>query len=172
MATDIMDEREPALGRVLAHRNQGFIQMTYVPDNPGDIEGDQQSHIEQFYETLAQVSGRPILYNVVAANDKFPGRHRRLLQWLERCRDRGQNIFGQSATVEGGFTFTFADWNLWEDVQAWKEATTGNFEARLQKLGDPDRRPGLRDIAPVQPTSGRMSSSSPSPTQSLNSTRT
>ena len=140
MATDIMDEENIlTLGRILADRNEGFIQMTYVPDNPGDIEGDQQTHIERFYEKLAEVSDRPILYNAVAANDKFPGRHRRLLQWLESCRDRGQNIFGQSATVEGGFTFTFADWNLWEDVPAWKEATTGNFEARLQKLGDPAR---------------------------------
>ena len=150
MATDIMDEENIlTLGRILADRNEGFIQMTYVPDNPSAIESDAQTHIEKFYETLADVSGRPILYNVVAANDKFPGRHRRLLQWLERCRDRGQNIFGQSATVEGGFTFTFADWNLWEDIQAWKDATTGNFEARLQKLGDPARRPGLRDISPV-----------------------
>src|SRR6266478_3838979 len=83
-----------------------------------------------------------------AVNDKFPERHRRLLKWLERCRERGLKIYGQSATVEAGFAFTFADWNLWEDVPAWKEATLGNFEARLQKLGDPERRPGLRDIAP------------------------
>jgi len=149
MATDIMDEENIlTLGRILAERNEGFIQMTYAPDNPGDIEGDQQTHIEKFYETLAAVSDRPILYNAVAANDKFPGRHRRQLKWLERCREQGQKIYGQSATVEAGFTFTFADWNLWEDVPAWKEATLGNFEARLQKLGDPERRPGLRDIAP------------------------
>ena len=124
MATDIMDEENIlTLGRILAERNEGFIQMTYAPDNPGDIEGDQQTHIEKFYETLAAVSDRPILYNAVAANDKFPGRHRRQLKWLERCRERGQKIYGQSATVEAGFTFTFADWNLWEDVPAWKEAT-------------------------------------------------
>jgi N-acyl-D-amino-acid deacylase len=150
MVTDIMDEENIMFfGRLLAERNEGFIQMTYVPDNPGDIEGDQQTHIETFHEQLAEASDRPILYNAIAANDKFPGRHRRQLDWLERCRDRGLKIYGQAGTVEAGFAFTFADWNLWEDVLAWKDATIGNFEARLQKLSDPDRRPALRDCSPV-----------------------
>jgi N-acyl-D-amino-acid deacylase len=150
MATDIMDEENILfLGRLLAERNEGFIQLTYVPDNPGDIEGDQQTHIEEFEENLAQVSDRPILYNAIAVNDKFPGRHRRQLKWLERCRERGLKIYGQSATVEDGIAFTFTDWNLWEDVPAWKEATLGNFEARLQKLSEPERRPALRDSNPV-----------------------
>jgi N-acyl-D-amino-acid deacylase len=150
MATDIMDEENILfLGRLLAERNEGFIQLTYVPDNPGDIEGDQQTHIEEFEENLARVSDRPILYNAIAVNDKFPGRHRRQLKWLEHCRERGLKIYGQSATVEDGIAFTFTDWNLWEDVPAWKEATLGNFEARLQKLSDPERRPGLRDSNPV-----------------------
>jgi N-acyl-D-aspartate/D-glutamate deacylase len=150
MATDIMDEENILfLGRLLAERNEGFIQLTYVPDNPGDIEGDQQTHIEEFEENLARVSDRPILYNAIAVNDKFPGRHRRQLKWLERCRERGLKIYGQSATVEDGIAFTFTDWNLWEDVPSWKEATLGNFEARLQKLSDPERRPALRDSNPV-----------------------
>jgi N-acyl-D-aspartate/D-glutamate deacylase len=150
MATDIMDEENILfLGSLLAERNEGFIQLTYVPDNPGDIEGDQQTHIEEFEEKLAEVSDRPILYNAVAVNDKFPGRHRRQLKWLESCRDRGLKIYGQAGTIEGGFAFTFTDWNLWEDVPAWKEATLGNFEARLQKLSDPERRPALRDCSPV-----------------------
>jgi len=150
MATDIMDEENILfLGSLLAERNEGFIQLTYVPDNPGDIEGDQQTHIEEFEEKLAQISDRPILYNAVAVNDKFPGRHRRQLKWLESCRDRGLKIYGQAGTIEGGFAFTFTDWNLWEDVPAWKEATLGNFEARLQKLSDPERRPALRDCSPV-----------------------
>lgn len=150
MVTDIMDEDNILFfGKLLAERNEGFIQMTYVPDNPSDILGDQQTHIEKFHETLAEIADRPILYNAVAVNDKFPDRHRRLLDWLERCRQRGLKIYGQSATVEAGFAFTFADWNLWEDVPAWKEATIGNFEARLQKLGDPERRAALRDCSPV-----------------------
>ena len=96
MATDIMDERNIlTFARILAERNEGFIQMTYTPET-GDVEGN--THIEQFYETLAEVSGRPILYNAVAANDKFPERHRRQLNWLERCRQKGLKIYGQAGT--------------------------------------------------------------------------
>jgi N-acyl-D-aspartate/D-glutamate deacylase len=155
MVTDIMDEENILFfGRLLADRNEGFIQMTYAPDfqGDGDLEAGLkklQSRLEKFHETLAEVSDRPILFNAVAVNDKFPERHRRLLRWLERCREQGLKIYGQSATVEAGFAFTFADWNLWEDVPAWKEATLGNFEARLLKLSDPERRPALRDCSPV-----------------------
>src|SRR5579872_205817 len=147
MATDIMDEQNIlTFARILAERNEGFIQMTYTPET-GDVEGN--THIEQFYETLAEVSGRPILYNAVAANDKFPERHRRQLKWLERCREKGLKIYGQAGTNEGGFTFTFADWNLWDDVPEWKEATMGNLETRIAKLADPRRRSALRNSAPA-----------------------
>jgi N-acyl-D-amino-acid deacylase len=155
MATDVMDDENILfIGRLLAERNEGFIQITYAPDFQGDGNLEEglrklQKRLEQFHEKLAEVSDRPLLFNAVAVNDKFPERHRRLLRWLERCRERGLKIYGQSATVEAGFAFTFADWNLWEDVPAWKEATLGNFEARLQKLGDPERRPALRDCSPV-----------------------
>jgi N-acyl-D-aspartate/D-glutamate deacylase len=155
MVTDIMDEENILFfGRLLAERNEGFIQMTYAPDFQGDGDLEEglrqlQHRLERFHETLAEVSDRPILFNAVAVNDKFPERHRRLLRWLERCRERGLKIYGQSATVEAGFAFTLADWNLWEDVPAWKEATLGNFEARLQKLSDPDRRAALRECSPV-----------------------
>jgi len=155
MVTDIMDEENILFfGRLLAERNEGFIQITYAPDFQGDGDLEEglrklQKRLEKFHESLAEVSDRPLLFNAVAVNDKFPERHRRLLKWLERCRERGLKIYGQSATVEAGFAFTFADWNLWEDVPAWKEATLGNFEARLQKLSDPERRPPLRDCSPV-----------------------
>jgi N-acyl-D-aspartate/D-glutamate deacylase len=149
MVTDIMDDENMlALGRMLAERNEGFIQMAYAPNNPSERESEAEDQVEKFYEALAEVSNRPILFNNVLANDKFPGRHRRQLRWLEACRKRGQQIYGQAITGENGMTFTFADWNLWENVVAWKEATTGSFEARLQKLGDSERRPGLRDPAP------------------------
>jgi N-acyl-D-amino-acid deacylase len=155
MVTDIMDEENILFfGRLLAERNEGFIQITYAPDFQGDGNLEEglrklQKRLERFHELLAEVSDRPLLFNAVAVNDKFPERHRRVLKWLERCRERGLKIYGQSATVEAGFAFTFADWNLWEDVPAWKEATLGNFEARLQKLSDPERRPALRDCSPV-----------------------
>jgi len=145
MVTDIMhDETALALARVLGERNEGFIQMTYLPE-PGDLEGDPEAHAERHYEELALAAGRPILYNAVAVNDAYPERFRHQLKWLESCVRRGIRVLGQGATLEVGFAFTFKDWNLYDDMPAWNEATTGPIEDRLMKLSDPQRRPALRN---------------------------
>jgi N-acyl-D-amino-acid deacylase len=58
MVTDIMhDETALALARVLGERNEGFIQMTYLPEL-GDLEGDPEAHAERHYEELALAAGR------------------------------------------------------------------------------------------------------------------
>src|SRR5712691_5077061 len=65
MVTDVMrDETALALAEVLAERNHGFMQMALATtDGAHDF-----AHIEQ----LAEVSGRPILYNVVQSFVRFP----------------------------------------------------------------------------------------------------
>lgn len=144
MVTDIMaDETALALARVLGQRNEGFIQMTYVPD-ASQYEGDQQAHAERHFEELAEVAGRPILYNAVAVNDAHPERFRHQLKWLESCVKRGIRVLGQGATLEVGFVFTFKDWNLYDNMPAWNECTVGSVEDRLIKLSDPQRRAALR----------------------------
>jgi N-acyl-D-aspartate/D-glutamate deacylase len=144
MVTDIMaDETALALARVLGERNEGFIQMTYVPD-ASQYEGDQQAHAERHFEELAEVAGRPILYNAVAVNDDHPERFRHQLKWLESCVKRGIRVLGQGATLEVGFVFTFKDWNLYDNMPAWNECTVGSVEDRLIKLSDPQRRAALR----------------------------
>ena len=42
--------------------------------------------------------------------------------------------------------------NLFDDVQAWCDATTGTHAERLAKLGDPARRPALREKLPITAT--------------------
>ena len=144
MVTDIMkNETAIEMAKVLGERGEGFIQMTFAPD-AGDYEGDLQSYAQRHFEELAEISGRPILYNAVAANDFHPERHRSQLQWLESCVKRGIRVYPQTATLEVGFAFTFKDWNLWDDLPAWRECTTGPIEDRLIKLSDPQRRPALR----------------------------
>ena len=64
------------------------------------------------------------------------------IAWLERCRERGIPVYGQGVTTDAGFTFTFEDWNLYDDSEAWMEATTGTLEERLHKLGRPGPPPG------------------------------
>ena len=141
MPTDMMnDETCLVLARVLAERNEGVQQVTLTTD---DVRHDL-AHLEE----VAAVSGRPVLHNVVQAFESKPHVHRRAIEWLERCRERGIPVYGQGATTDAGFTFTFEDWNLYDDSEAWMEATTGTVAERLAKLRDPGRRQALRDNLP------------------------
>ena len=141
MVSDLMaDDTCLAMARVLARRNEGFIQMTLVSTDP--------MHDMNHFEQLATVSGRPVLYNVVQPRDTRPFVHRMTIEWLERCRQRGIPVYGQAVTSDTGMAFTFVDWNLFDECQAWCDATTGTREERKQKLADPARREGLRAKMP------------------------
>ncbi len=141
MVSDVMaDDTCLAMARVLARRNEGFIQMTLVSTDP--------MHDMNHFEQLATVSGRPVLYNVVQPRDTRPFVHRMTIEWLERCRQRGIPVYGQAVTSDTGMAFTFVDWNLFDECQAWCDATTGTREERKQKLADPARREGLRAKMP------------------------
>ena len=145
MATDVMhDDTCRAFARVLAERNEGFMQMLLVS---GDNRRDRA-----FYEEMAELSGRPMLMNVVQAFDHRPDIHRRVLAWLESCRERGIRVIGQGLTTDAGFNFTFEDWNLFDDSEPWCEATTGTREERKRKLADPARRQALKDHMPITAT--------------------
>src|SRR5260370_37121255 len=115
--------------------------MSNIP-NASQYEVDAQDHTEKHFEELAIAAGRPILYNAIAINDAYPERFRRQLHWIESCAKRGIRVFGQSAALELGFLFTFKDWNLWDDMPAWREVTTGPVEDRLIKRSDPELGPG------------------------------
>jgi N-acyl-D-aspartate/D-glutamate deacylase len=137
MVTDVMhDATAIALAEVLAERNQGFMQMALATaDGAHDF-----AHLE----ALAELSGRPLLYNVVQSFVRFPEAHRALIAWLDSCRQRGIRVYGQGVTTTSAFTFTFEDWNLFDDDPAWMEATVGTHAERTAKLADPARRPRLR----------------------------
>jgi N-acyl-D-amino-acid deacylase len=137
MPTDNMsNDTAIALAEVLGRRNQGFIQMNLITGNP-KADG---AHFAE----LARVSGRPVLYNVVQTNDFFPHRHRNILKFLERCRQDGVRVYGQAHMTAAGLTWTFEDWNLFDDSDAWMDATTGTVEEKHAKLADPARRERLR----------------------------
>jgi N-acyl-D-amino-acid deacylase len=141
MPTDMMtDETCRVFARVLAERNQGVQQMTLTT---ADVKHDMA-----LLEELASIAGRPMLHNVIQAIADRPHVHRRGIEWLERCRERGIPVYGQGVTSDAGFTYTLEDWNLYDDSEAWMEATTGTVEERLHKLADPARRQGLKDNMP------------------------
>ena len=141
MVSDLMtDDTCYALARVLGRRNEGFMQMTLVSADP--------SKDPEHFEKLAELSGRPVLYNVVQPRDSMPFIHRGTIAWLDSCRSRGLRVYGQAVTSDTNMTFSFVDWNLFDDCQAWCDATTGTPAERKQKLGDPARREALRARVP------------------------
>ena len=141
MPSDVMhDDTCREFAKVLARRNEGFVQLTMVT---GDKEKDRA-----IFEELAETSGRPIIMNVVQAFDHKPEIHRDTLKWLKSCRDRGIRVVAQGLTTDAGFTFTFENWNLFDDIEAWCEATTGTLEERKAKLADPGRRAALKEKMP------------------------
>ena len=137
MVTDTMCDADVlALAEVLRERDEGFVQITQFT---GDLRADLA-----FQETLAEVSGRPILHNIVVVSQKEPKVHRRRLEWLEDCNKRGLRIFGQGATLRSGFAFTLEHWNLYDSSPAWNRATTGTYQEKLAKLQDPEIRAAIK----------------------------
>ena len=136
MATDVMHhETCLELAKVLRRRNEGLMQMTLAHADNADALRE--------YEELAAVSGRPILYNVLIIMSNLPDAHRGILQWLDGCRERGHRVYAQAVTNDAGFTFSFEDFNLFDDHEVWRECMLGTSEERLRKFRDPARRAAL-----------------------------
>ena len=86
MVTDLMhDETAIAMAEVLAERNDGFIQLSLAP-RP---DGSDQRHCE----VLAEVSGRPVIWNALVALPNFGPLHRGPIAWLKSCTERGLRIY-------------------------------------------------------------------------------
>lgn len=142
MPTDVMhNDTAIEFAKVLGRRNAGHMQCTMVSGNP---KADQ-AHLAE----LAEISGRPMVFNVVQAQDALPDVHRKVMAWLDRCREDGIRVYGQGMTTDAGYSFTFEDWNLFDECPAWREATVGTKEERLEKLADPARREALRQQVPA-----------------------
>ena len=137
MVTDIMSDNEClALAEVLRDRDEGFIQITQAT---GDIKSDLA-----FEAKLAEVSGRPILHNVIAPSSMRPESHRKSLKWLDEANARGERIFGQAFTIRSAFVYTLEDWNLYDSSPAWNYATTGTIEEKMDKFADLEVRGRLK----------------------------
>ena len=144
MVTDLMTEEEIlTFGRVLAELDDGFIQLTY--GNAGEDGYRAMDPKLRVYERLAEVSRRPILYQVVEADDTEPEKHQQVLSWLEKSNRRGLRLYGQGLTVRSGLEFTLQDWNLFDESPSWREITIGSLEDRKLKMNSPDMRSRLRE---------------------------
>jgi len=136
MVTDTMSEEDLlAFAEVLAKRKEGFIQLTQASE---DFKADTR-----LYDRLADVSGRPILFNATAVRDDRPSLHRRTMRWIEETNKQGRRIYNQTATIRQGFIFTFEDWNLFDGSDVWREVTMGTPAERFKKLQNPALRQAL-----------------------------
>jgi N-acyl-D-aspartate/D-glutamate deacylase len=137
MVTDTMcDEDILNLARVLAERDEGFIEITQAT---GHIKDDLA-----FVEKLAATAKRPILFQAITAATKNPDVHRKSLNWLHQAREKGLPIFGQAGTIRSGFAFTLEHWNLYDMAPAWRDMTTGTKEEKIAKMKDPVIREGIK----------------------------
>jgi N-acyl-D-aspartate/D-glutamate deacylase len=133
MVTDTMvDEDILNLARVLAERDEGFIEITQAT---GHIKQDLA-----FVEQLAGTAQRPILFQAITASITNPDIHRKSLAWVERMRAKGLPVFGQGGTVRSGFALTLEHWNLYDVSAAWRDMLTGTKEERAAKMQIPAMR--------------------------------
>jgi len=136
MVTDTMAEKDLlGFAEVLGQRKEGFIQITQASE---DFKEDMR-----LCESLAEISGRPVLFNATVVRDDRPGLHRRTLRYIEDANRRGHQVYNQTATMRQGFIFTFEDWNLFDGSDVWREVTLGTPAERLQKFQNPALRQAL-----------------------------
>ena len=145
MITDLMTEEEVlAFAKVLGKRDEGFVELSYRAK--GDGQGEYAANLSRkLYEQVAEVSGRPVLYQSVAAHDSNVELHRDQLRWLEDCNKRGLKVYGQGNTMRGGQEFTFEDYNLFDDVPSWRAVTMGTPAERKALMQDPKLRSKIRE---------------------------
>jgi N-acyl-D-aspartate/D-glutamate deacylase/nitrite reductase/ring-hydroxylating ferredoxin subunit len=144
MITDLLSEHEVlTFAKILADRDEGFIELAY--QETGEEGRPLAEGTKRFFEQVAQVAQRPVLYQVVAPNSVHPEQHRERIRWLESCTTRGLRVYGQGATRRGGFELTFADWNLFDDTEAWRDVTLGSKDERKAKMQDPEMRRRLKE---------------------------
>lgn len=133
------DEEFFALAEILREFGVGHVGWTRgIPDRMG-ANGDRDMLIE-----LAVRSGRPLQWGLVMQIPGAPEMHREQLAWLEEMQARGLPMYAQSMAVTVSQTFTLEDYNGFDTMDPWLEATVGNVEERTRRLADPERRPALR----------------------------
>jgi len=118
------------LAEVLRERDQGVIQC--LCELPGGI-GNRSTA-----ETLARVSRRPVLHNVVAAFDAMPQYHEEVLKWLDDVESQGLNVYSQAFAFRAWNEFNVADFNAWSHVPLFKAiCETPGAEGKAALCRDP-----------------------------------
>ena len=144
MITDLMTDAEIlAFAEVLRDRDEGFIELAYR--GTGEESRMLDTETMDFFEKVAEVSNRPVLYQAVLPSAGNPDQHRQRIEWLARCAKKNLRVIGQAQLRRTGFEFTFEDWNLFDESPTWREVTLGSLEERKVKMENPELRAKLRE---------------------------
>jgi N-acyl-D-aspartate/D-glutamate deacylase len=142
MITDILpDDFYLTMAKAMADKGQGCIQFTQsgASESSFGIEDDFR-----FLEKMCSTSGQPLLYNAILISDRHPESHKAQLNWVEAANARGVRVFGQAVTARAPVRMTLEDWNLFDSIPAWKDATLGTVEERKAKMSKPELRAAMR----------------------------
>jgi N-acyl-D-amino-acid deacylase len=142
MITDILpDSFYLTMAKAMAEKGDGCIQFTQsgASEAKFGVEDDFR-----FLEKMAETSGRPLLYNALVISDRHPESHRAQLDWVTAANARGVRVFGQAVTARAPVRMTLEDWNLFDSIPAWKDATLGTVEERKAKMARPELRAAMR----------------------------
>ena len=140
----IKDGKIAKIGYLKSHQAKKVIDAGGQDVVPGFVNLHTHYDAQLFWDPYCTISSWYGVTSVVLINDAYPERFREQLRWLESCKKRGIRVLGQGLMLEQSLTFTFKDWNLWDDSPAWRDCTVGSIEDRLMKLSDAQRRPELR----------------------------
>jgi len=138
MITDMLPDAEIIeFGKALGEYGRGFIEM---------FDGAPSDHatVEDFMTSLARASNRPIVRNILLANDEYPKNHRAFLDWLNESHEEGLQVFGMGFTVRSPTVLTFEDWSLWDGFPGWNKVMNGPAEQRAERMRDESMRVQLR----------------------------
>ncbi|MGE0682362.1 MAG: amidohydrolase family protein [Candidatus Binatia bacterium] len=140
MISDILpDDFYLAMARALQDYDAGFIQITQSSATSNDQGVGMQRDLN-FSTQLAEHSGHSVIYNALVAHEKIVEPMRSQLKWLNEIVAKGIPVYGQAASVRAPFTINFKDWNLFDDNDAWREATLGTIEEKRVKLANSEFR--------------------------------
>jgi N-acyl-D-aspartate/D-glutamate deacylase len=142
MITDILpDEFYMTMAKAMAETGDGCIQFTQsgASENSFGIDDDFR-----FLEKMCETAGRPLLYNAIIISDRHPESHKAQMNWVEAANARGVRVFGQAVTARAPVRMTLEDWNLFDSIPAWKNATLGTVEERKAKMSKPELRAEMR----------------------------
>lgn len=141
--TDIMDVEDAYfLAKVLGERGEGTIQALV------QLRVESRREVA---ENLARISGRPVIFNVILANDApenatpdqiaLANRWRDTLDWVDKTEKEGLEIFLQSIVLRGWSEVRVADFTLFNSVPVFSDfGDLRDKESRMKMAADQEWR--------------------------------